>query len=123
MFKYFDYFLPKNITFDDNHFLSHTKNGYEFEAYAFVVSPQEGYVIVKGADWGRIGGEMEDIILEEFDAQTKGWLVLLEEQAKQNTAIISKPTEGDLPAITYHDNHMPVWIIKIKPNQKSRLLA
>lgn len=122
MLNYFDYFLPKSITFGDEHPWYETKNGYEFEAFAFAANDQEGYVIVENPDSGRIG-DMTDIIAEEFDSAVEGWLVLLERQKVLGRAIISHPTYKDRQDITHRDDHKSVWILKIRPHPKSRLLA
>jgi hypothetical protein len=122
MFKYFDYFLPKDITFYNHYPLHETKNSYEFEAFAFAADTERGYAVISNPDIGRIN-DINSIIQEEFDAEITGWLVLLGQQSNEHKAMIAQPTHSDLKKITYYDNHMPVWIVEIKPNLKSRLLA
>jgi len=122
MFDHFDYFLPKSITFNDEYPWYETKNGYEFEAFAVAVNNQEGYVVVKNPDSGRTE-DMVNIVAEEFDSAVEGWLVLLERQKTLGKAMISRPTYEDWQDITHYDNHKPVWILKIKPHPKSRLLT
>lgn len=98
-----------------------TKNSYEF-VMAALFAYGMWYVIVENPDWSRMQN-IDEIVHEEYDAAIEGWCVLRKSQGKVGASILPfNKGEEEYNDITYQDGSDNYWLLKIKPNDGSRLL-
>ncbi len=92
---------------------------YEFEAYLIEAEGGGFYVMVPGADYGRIvdiNGTME----EEFDVKVVEWLVPVEQQPDFKAAAIeAHDIDSDhLSEVTYYEDDItPTWLLRVEPRK------
>jgi len=97
-----------------------TISSYEFSMQAIGVE-SSWYALVANADWTRVS-DINEVINEEFDAETEGWCVLKDHQQKLKASTLPfADGESHHQAITYNTGSQSYWLLKIRPRTQSRL--
>lgn len=118
--KELSHYLHSPETSKPPELLVDTQNQYEFTMVGLRLAG-EWYALVQDPDPSRIT-EIDEVINDEFDADTLDWCRLKEYRRPNDSLLIAfADGEENYKAITYERSAHTCWLLKIKPRPSSRL--